>query len=72
MASPLTRDPASGTVSWDSQPDDSYLVTGVDTDGRRFRIETGSWLHASGLNLYRGTRWLVRDGRRYRINAVFN
>ena len=68
---PLTRLPH-GTVSWTPQEGDSYLVTGVDRYGRRFRRTCPSWAYANGINLWRGSRWLLRNGRKYRINRVLN
>lgn len=70
-APPLQREP-DGTVSWLPQLGDTYLVTGVDRDGRRFRRSCSSWAYAAGINLWCGSRWLVRAGRRYRISTTIN
>lgn len=62
-----------GEVTWFHLDGDEYIVTGVDTHGKRFKpIRTTSWMHANGINLYRGTKWLERNGRRYRIQKVWN
>lgn len=61
-----------GTVEWTRIQGDRYHVTGVDRAGRRFRIETDNWHHARGINVYRGSRWLVRGGRRFLIHRVTN
>lgn len=51
----------------------SYVVTGTDVYGRRFRIVTDNRVHAFGINLYRGSVWLVGDdGRRRLIRRVWN
>jgi hypothetical protein len=51
----------------------SYVVTGVDCRGRRFRITTGSWMHADGINLWRGHVWGVGPtGRRTMLKRVRN
>ena len=56
---------------WDSEPGDKFLVTGVTRDGKRFpAIETVDWWNAKHINLYRGTKWLVRNGKRYKIAEV--
>lgn len=56
---------------WDSEPGDKFLVTGVLRNGRRFpAIETDNWRYANEINLYRGTKWLVRDGKRHKIVEV--
>jgi hypothetical protein len=68
---PLTRNP-DGTVSWTAQEGDTYLVTGTDRDGRRFRATCSTWRHASSINIWRGSRWLIRDGRKFRINTTCN
>ena len=67
--SPVTRDPDGGAV-WKHQEGDSYVVTGVTTDGRRFpAIHTTNWSHAAGNKLDKGNRWLLRDGKRYLIGS---
>jgi hypothetical protein len=68
--SPFTRQ---GTrVTWDERPGDRYIVTGIDRSGRRFRKEFSSWFFASCTNVWRGTKWLLRDGKRWRIKSVSN
>lgn len=61
-----------GTVEWTHNVGDTYLVTGVDRNGKRFRVSTPNWVHASGINVFRGSKWLVRDGRKVRLVSVFN
>ena len=50
----------------------TYVITGVDVKGKRFKITTSNWIHASGINLYRGTVWKVVDGKRKLIYRVWN
>ena len=70
--SPITKNKYN-EVFWDSRKDDEYVVTGVLVNGKRFKpIRTHSWAYANGINLYRGTKWLVRDGKRYIIQRVYN
>ncbi|QDK02071.1 hypothetical protein SEA_GIBBLES_114 [Gordonia phage Gibbles] len=70
MPNPIETD-QSGTKTWKNKEGDTYLVTGVDVNGKRFKpIVCNTWFHASCINLYRGSRWLVRDGKRYLINRV--
>ena len=62
-----------GVTSWDAGDFTEYHVTGVDTSGKRFKIVTESWPYASGINLYRGTKWGVKpDGSRIRLTEVYN
>jgi hypothetical protein len=69
---PLTYN-EDGTVSWRQIPGDLYHITGVHTNGRRFpTIVTDNWYQANGINLYRGSVWLVRDNKRFLIRRVFN
>ena len=52
-----------------------YHVTGVDVYGKRFKIVTdnrNSAIHAMYINLYRGSVWLVEDGKRKLIKRVYN
>ncbi len=38
---------------------EQYKVTGVTVDGKRFRpIMTTNYMHAMGINLWRGTVWV--------------
>lgn len=48
----------------------NYVVTGIDADGQRFRLETNAVGMAKSLVPWKGTLWLVeRDGtRRSMIN----
>lgn len=70
-AHPIAR-LSSGACTWVSEPGDKYLVTGINRNGRRFRISSTTWAHARCVNIFQGTRWLVRNGRRYRIQCVTN
>ena len=47
--------------------DRRFKVTGVLTNGRRFKaIHTNNIIHATSINLYRGTVW-EHDGERWRV-----
>lgn len=71
--SPFTKDPTTGQVSWKHQPGDRYLVTGVLYQSeKRFRHDFHNWRLAEGINLWRGSKWLIRDGKRYLICRVRN
>lgn len=59
-------------VAWTHQRGDQYVVTGVDVRGRRFKQTYGNWWQAEAINIWRGTRWLVRQGRRLRLQTVRN
>ena len=51
----------------------SYMVTGVDRSGRRFKISTDNRTHALGINLWCGTVWSIKkDGKRSMIKRVYN
>lgn len=51
-----------------------YEVTGVLTNGRRFKaIKTNNAFHAFGINLYRGSVWYrSEDGKRHLLQRVWN
>jgi hypothetical protein len=52
---------------------DKYHVTGILTTGKRFSpIITDNPHYALSINLYRGSVWQVRDGKRKLIKRVFN
>lgn len=62
-----------GFKVWDTAHVKRYEVTGVDRNGKRFKIVTGAWQHAAGINLWRGSKWLVRhDGKRELIQRTVN
>lgn len=52
----------------------TYLITGVDKSGRRFRKSCGQSLnYALSHNVWRGTLWAVlTNGRRVKIHAWSN
>ncbi len=50
----------------------TYHVTGVDRQGKRFRIETSNGMHAMMVNLWRGSVWQVTGGKRKLIKRVYN
>jgi len=62
----------SGLVYWDKLPGDKYLATGIDRNGKRFRIESGSWEYIRCINIWRGNKWLCRNGKREKIQSVYN
>ena len=68
---PLTKH-KDGSVSWDSLPEDRYLATGVCRDGKRFRTMSADYKFIRGINLWRGTKWLLRNGKRYKLQSVYN
>lgn len=70
MSNPINR--TGGVASWDQQAGDQYVVTGRTRDGRRFRQTWSSWRQASGINLWRGSKWLLREGKRYLISRTTN
>lgn len=59
-------------VTWVGRQDDKYLVTGIDRNGKKFRLIFGNWMHANAINLYRGNKWLLRGSKRYLITRIFN
>lgn len=52
----------------------TYVVTGVDRNGIRFKpIRTTNAIHASGINLFRGSLWEeTNDGKRKLLKRVWN
>jgi len=45
----------------------TYEVTGVDRNGKRFKICTDNHIHALGINLWKGTKWLVLPNGKRKI-----
>lgn len=51
----------------------SYDVTGVDRNGKRFKLSYKDAWMARGINLWQGTKWGVRaDGTRKKLVEVYN
>lgn len=72
MSNPIERH-ADGGCAWTHRDGDIYVATGVLVNGRRFKpIRSQHWHYINGINLYRGTKWLEREGKRYRIQTVWN
>lgn len=62
-----------GEVSLDRVPGQVFVVTGTKPSGKRFKpIRTGNWLHAIGINVYRGTLWVERKGKRKALITYYN
>jgi len=54
------------------QAGDTFAVTGVTVHGKRFKIQTSNAMHAMCINLWRGSVWLCRGGKRMRVKHVVN
>lgn len=61
-----------GKISLDNKASQSYLICGRDRDGKRFRIQTNDFRHCMGINLWHGNKYLVREGKRKKIQSVCN
>lgn len=70
MANGIER--INGTIEWTTCSDDKYIVTGVDRDGKRVKKENSNYHYIAGINIYRGSRWLVRNGKRHLLQRVYN
>jgi hypothetical protein len=50
-----------------------YKVTGVDKNGKRFKIETNSRIYAFGINLWRGSVWGLQENNKWKLlERIFN
>lgn len=68
MKNPMTR--KGSRVYWNETAGDSYAVTGVSPSGERVKITSPSWHALRGIELLKGTRWLVRANKRWKINSI--
>ena len=71
MKTPFKMD-SHGMKTWENLPGDSYLITGFDKVGQKFRLKAFSWGYASGINVWKGSKWLIRDGKRHLICRILN
>jgi len=54
------------------QKGDKFIVTGVTITGQRFKKVFDSFMWADGINLWRGSVWLLRNGKRTLLKRVWN
>lgn len=47
-----------------------YIVTGITTSGKRFRLEYKNFYFANGINLYKGSLWREQNGKRKLLKKV--
>ena len=59
-----------GKKTWERKEGDFYKVTGTDRNGKRFVIGCHTWFQAMCINVWRGSKWLCRDGKHYLITRV--
>lgn len=57
---------------WTHQHGDQYKVTGTTVDGKKFSKVYSDWQTAQAINVYRGTKWLIRDGKSFVIQRIYN
>lgn len=58
--------------AWTHELTDRYVVTGYTRNGKRFRQIHSNPYWAFGVNLYRGSVWLLRDNKRKLLKRVWN
>jgi hypothetical protein len=71
MNKPVTFD-ENGGASWTQEAGDQYVATGVDRSGKRFVFTGSNWRHIKCINIWQGSRWLLRNGKRFLIERVCN
>lgn len=49
-----------------------YVVTGVDRQGKRFKLTYSNCLYAMSINLWRGSVWQETNGTRKLLKRVYN
>lgn len=59
-----------GIVSWVHRHGDKYRVTGVNSQGKRVSLTSGNWDHIRSVNVIKGTRWLLRNNRRHKLQSI--
>lgn len=60
----------STTTKFVFEPGDTFEVTGTVRNGKRFKLTTNSIRQAKSVNVIKGTRWLIRDGKRSVIGRI--
>jgi hypothetical protein len=61
-------------ISWEPNPNDHYRITGIygPRGNKLAPIQSKDWNYIRHINVYKGTFWLVRNGKRYKIQTVVN
>lgn len=57
---------------WNEREGDRYVVTGTDHSGRRFKRIYNNWVVADCINIWNGSIWLLRDGKKHLITRKKN
>lgn len=70
VVNPITH--SNGQATWLPRSGDMFVVTGTRCDGQRFTLTVKSWAHARAINVWRGSKWLLRDGKRWLIQRINN
>jgi hypothetical protein len=53
------------------QKNDTFVVTGILTNGKRFSpIHTDNPHYAFGINLWKGSIWMIRGGQKSLVKKV--
>ena len=51
----------------------SYLCIGKDREGKRFRKEYLNYIHANGINMWKGNMYGIKlNGKRVKLKSVVN
>lgn len=50
----------------------TYLITGIDRNGKKFKIKTSNAIQAMGINLHREKIWMIKNGKRTLLESVWN
>lgn len=55
------------------QEGDKFIVTGLLYNSKkRFSNTYSTWSHARCINVWRGSKWLLRNGKRTLIERIWN
>ena len=49
-----------------------YLVTGIDKRGKRFALSFNNLLYVMSINLWKGSVWKIKNGKRILIKRFIN
>ena len=51
---------------------DTFAATGTDRSGKRFKITSTTWFQIECINIWKGSKWLVRNGKKILIQRFSN
>jgi len=50
----------------------SYVITGIDKSGKRFKIESANYHYIAYINVWKGTLWGIKGNKKRKRLRIYN